>query len=121
MNSAPITIVTCSHGPAAGRCRRLCQSIDRFVPTTIEHCIIVPRRDYPLFSDLHRGRRRVHVTEEVVPGNFRHLPAAREERSAPAVPVPEPPPAVAPRWTRNMAARLCSACAPGTVRWRSAA
>ena len=76
MKSAPITIVTCSYGPDAGRCRRLCQSIDRFVPTTIEHCIIVPRRDYPLFSDLHHGRRRVHVTEEVVPGNFRHLPAA---------------------------------------------
>jgi hypothetical protein len=78
MTSAPITIVTCSYGPDASRCRRLCRSIDRFVPATIEHCIIVPRRDYPLFRDLHSGRRRVHVTEEVVPGKFRHLPTARK-------------------------------------------
>ncbi len=78
MNSANITIVTCSYGPDASRCRRLCRSIDRFVPSTIEHCIIVPRRDYPLFRDLHSGRRRVYVTEEVVPGNFQHLPAARK-------------------------------------------
>ena len=78
IKSAPITIVTCSYGPDANRCRRLCQSVDRFVPMTIEHCIIVPRRDYPLFRDLHRGRRRVHVTEEVVPGQFHHLPAARK-------------------------------------------
>ena len=78
MKSEPITIVTCSYGPDARRCRLLCQSVDRFVPTTIEHCIIVPRRDYPLFSDLHRGRRRVYVTEDIVPGHFYHLPAARK-------------------------------------------
>lgn len=78
MNTTQMTIVTCSYAPDAERCRRLCQSIDRFVPGSIEHLIIVPRRDYPLFSDLHRGRRRVHVTEEVVPGNFYHLPAARK-------------------------------------------
>ena len=78
MNSTAITIVTCSYGPDAGRCRRLCQSVDRFVPADIEHCVIVPRRDYPLFSDLHRGRRRVYITEEVVPGNFHHLPVARK-------------------------------------------
>lgn len=77
MYSASITIITCSYGPDAQRCRRLCRSIDSFVPSTIEHCIIVPRRDYPLFRDLHNGRRRVHVTEEVVPGNFHHLPIAR--------------------------------------------
>lgn len=48
------------------------------VPDHIEHCIIVPRRDYRLFSDLQNVRRRVVTTEEVVPGGFRHLPLARK-------------------------------------------
>ena len=67
-------IVTCSYGPDEQRCRRLCRSIDRFVPDVVEHCLIVPRRDYPRFRDLERGRRRVCITEEVVPGPFRRLP-----------------------------------------------
>ena len=83
MTTNKLTIVTCSYGPDILRCRRLCNSIDRFVPASVEHCIIVPRRDYPLFRDLHTGRRRVHVTEEVVPGNFRQLPVAKKLWLAP--------------------------------------
>lgn len=78
MATEQLSIVTCSYGPDAQRCRRLCASIDRFVPSTIEHCIIVPRRDYPLFRDLHKGRRRVCITEEVVPGGFQQLPLTQK-------------------------------------------
>ncbi len=74
MNSEKLAIITCSYGPDASRCRRLCRSVDRFVPAHIEHCLIVPRRDFPLFADLNSGRRRVLVTEEVVPGGFTRLP-----------------------------------------------
>lgn len=74
MPNEQLSIVTCSYGSDAQRCRRLCVSIDRFVPATIEHCIIVPRRDYPLFRELHKGRRRVCITEDVVPGGFYQLP-----------------------------------------------
>jgi hypothetical protein len=74
MNPDPLAIVTCSYGPDAERCRRLCRSIDRFVPECVDHCLIVPQRDYPLFRDLARGRRRVCTTEEVVPGGFKRVP-----------------------------------------------
>lgn len=78
MPNDQLAIVTCSFGPDVQRCRRLCASVDRFVPSTIEHCLVVPRRDYPLFRDLHKGRRRVLITEEVVPGGFYRLPLAQK-------------------------------------------
>lgn len=78
MTNETLAIITCSYAPDAHRCRRLCHSIDRFVPENIEHCLIVPRRDYPLFADLAGGRRRVLVTEEVVPGGFTQIPVARK-------------------------------------------
>ena len=74
MNNESLTIITCSYGPDAQRCRRLCRSIDRYVTDNIEHWLIVPRRDAALFRDLHGGRRRVCFTEDVVPGHFRQLP-----------------------------------------------
>jgi hypothetical protein len=78
MTDEQLTIVTCSYGPDAKRCERLCRSVDRMVPRDIEHCIIVPRRDYQLFRNLQSDRRRVLVTEDVVPGGFFHLPIARK-------------------------------------------
>ena len=69
-----ITIVTCSYAPDAQRCRRLCQSIDRFVPASIEHYLIVPQGDLPMFHDLHSGRRRVVTTEDVIPAPLRQIP-----------------------------------------------
>jgi hypothetical protein len=78
MTTEHLTIVTCSYGPDEQRCRRLCRSIDRLVTDNIEHCIIVPRRDYRLFCDLQNSRRRIVTTESVVPGGFRHLPLARK-------------------------------------------
>jgi hypothetical protein len=78
MTNDTLAIITCSYGPDAHRCRRLCRSIDRFVPEHIEHCVIVPHRDYSLFADLHGGRRRVLATEDIVPGGFTRLPLARK-------------------------------------------
>lgn len=74
MNNETLSIVTCSYAPDAWRCRRLCDSVDRFVPEHIEHCVIVPRRDLSLFSDLQGGRRRLLATEDTVPAGFRQLP-----------------------------------------------
>lgn len=78
MTIEPLSIVTCSYAPDLKRCRRLCRSIDRLVPADIEHCIIVPRRDYPLFRNLQNARRRVVITQDVVPGGFYHLPIAKK-------------------------------------------
>lgn len=74
MTFETLAIVTCSYALDEERCRRLCRSVDRFVPTIIEHHLIVPRRDYHLFSDLNSGRRRVSTVEDVVPGKFRQIP-----------------------------------------------
>jgi len=78
MITEQLSIVTCSYAPDVKRCQRLCRSIDRLVPKHIEHCIIVPRRDYPLFRNLQSSRRRIVVTEDVVPGGFYHLPIAKK-------------------------------------------
>ena len=78
MITEQLSIVTCSYAPDIKRCQRLCRSIDRLVPKHIEHCIIVPRRDYPLFRNLQSDRRRIVVTEDVVPGGFYHLPIAKK-------------------------------------------
>ncbi len=83
MRTEQLAIVTCSFAPDAQRCRRLCRSVDRFVPETVEHCLIVPRRDYSLFADLNKGRRRVRTTEDVVPGGFRQLPVSSSWWSSP--------------------------------------
>lgn len=74
MNSPSLSIVTCSYGPDAARCIRLCESIDRYVPASIEHVLIVPRRDVDAFRSLASNRRRLLFTEDVVPGTYRQLP-----------------------------------------------
>lgn len=74
MTTDRTAIVTCSYEPDSFRCRRLCTSIDRYVPDNIEHCLIVPRRDYHLFHDLCSARRTVHFVEDIVPGDFVHIP-----------------------------------------------
>ncbi len=74
MSTSTLTIVTCSYGPDAARCARLCASIDRFVPGHIEHLLVVPRRDASQFQRLTSHRRKLIVTEDLVPGNFRQVP-----------------------------------------------
>jgi hypothetical protein len=71
--SETLHIVTCSYGPDFERCRRLCASIDRFVPDRIRHSLIVPRRDLERFTCLTNQRREVHATEAVVPGGLRQF------------------------------------------------
>lgn len=71
-------IITCSHGPDLERCRRLCVSVDRFVPAHIRHTLIVPERDFEAFAALASERRDVRTTESVVPGNFRQVRSLRK-------------------------------------------
>ncbi len=67
-------IITCSYSPDIERCRRLCKTVDRFVPAHIQHTLVVPKRDFEAFADLISDRRRVLCTESIVPGHFRQLP-----------------------------------------------
>lgn len=67
-------IITSSYGPDLERCRRLCQSVDQFVPRRIPHTLIVPERDMEAFAELGDDRRTVLSAESVLPSGFRQLP-----------------------------------------------
>ncbi len=71
-----LEIITCSYRPDIERCRRLCESIDQFVPADIRHTVIVPPRDYREFAPLQNHRRTVLTTRDVLPATFRQLPGS---------------------------------------------
>lgn len=73
-----LEIITCSYRPDLQRCRRLCASIDLFVPAHIRHTVIVPPRDYAAFAPLQNHRRTVLTTREVLPASFRQLPGSEK-------------------------------------------
>lgn len=74
VDTKDLALITCSYGPDLERCRRLCASVDKFVPIRIKHYLIVPRRDYPMFAELINSRRKLLCTEDVVPGGFVQVP-----------------------------------------------
>ncbi len=76
MQQERLEMITCSYGPDLHRCRRLCESVDRFIPTSVQHTVIVPSRDYRAFAPLENNRRRVLITQDVVPGSYRQLPGS---------------------------------------------
>jgi len=76
--SAPsVGFVTVSYGPDHERCRLLCRSLELLAPVMSEHLIIVDRADFPLFRELESGKRRVLLTEDVLPRRVRRLETRR--------------------------------------------
>lgn len=69
-----IALFTCSYGPDISRCKRLCASVDVHVHNSIEHILVVPRRDLAKFRSLESPRRRVISTESLLPGRYFQLP-----------------------------------------------
>ena len=72
--SEQLALITCSYGPDLDRCKRLCESVDKFVDPSYEHVLIVPKRDLNKFISLANYRRRVLSVESVVPDSFIQLP-----------------------------------------------
>ena len=71
----PIHLITVSHTPDFERCRRLCESINRFQHVkTIKHTLICPRRDMPLFATLEQNGRRVVSYQDILPQGYRQFP-----------------------------------------------
>lgn len=71
----PLHLITVSHAPDLERCRRLCESIDRFDRTqSIQHTLICPHRDLPLFADLGKRNRRVVSYQDILPRGYRQIP-----------------------------------------------
>jgi hypothetical protein len=69
-----VSIVTLSFRGDFELCQLLCESVDDFVPDTIEHVIAVPRADLSVFKTLANSRRRVTTQEELLPAWLRRIP-----------------------------------------------
>lgn len=67
-------IVTPSYAGDAERARHLCASVDEFVSADIEHVLVVPQLDIAHFKDLESNRRRIVLTEDVLPNWFVRAP-----------------------------------------------
>jgi hypothetical protein len=62
-----IAMITPSFRRDLERCRLLCNSVDKHVPQTVKHFLIVDHRDVPLFKSLGTERRDILVAEEMLP------------------------------------------------------
>jgi hypothetical protein len=71
---SPLAMISCSYAPDRDRCRRLCQSVDRWVDPAIRHYLVVPARDRQLFQALAGSRREIVSVEDILPGTYRQLP-----------------------------------------------
>jgi hypothetical protein len=73
-----VCVITISYRGDFELARDLCASIDRFADPDIEHILVVPRSDLPLFTPLAYGSRRVVVVEDVLPKGYKKLPVPRQ-------------------------------------------
>lgn len=67
-------LLTLSFSGDHDRCRVLCETVDRFVPSEVEHVLAVPSADLELFRPLGGGRRRLVAQEELLPSWLVKLP-----------------------------------------------
>ena len=72
-----IAIITPTFRRDLRRCEFLCQSVDRFVEESIEHYLIVDRRDVSLFQSLLTSRRKLLISEEILPRWLFRMPGSR--------------------------------------------
>ena len=72
-----MTMITPSYGPDFERCRLLVDSVNKHVPDTVEHVLLVDRRDAALFGRLAGSRTRVMTVESVLPWWIFRVPGAR--------------------------------------------
>ena len=78
-----VAIVTVSYRGDLELARDLCRSVDVHLPAEVEHILVVPRSDVPLFESLRDHRRRIVSKEEVLPSGYHRLPAPRRVRIGP--------------------------------------
>jgi hypothetical protein len=66
--------MTCSFRGDFEICRVLCESVNRFVPNTIEHWLIVPDADQAMFEPLATARCKIVTESSVLPRWFVRMP-----------------------------------------------
>ena len=69
-----LAIITPSYAPDFELCADLHRSVRAFCPPTVEHHIIVPKRDLGRFAALRDGRTQVHEVAEFLPRSFLAIP-----------------------------------------------
>lgn len=73
-----VCIITVSYAPDFPRCKRLCDSVDKFVDASVEHVVICPADQRALFAPLGNQRRRILSYQEVLPKGFRRVPLTKK-------------------------------------------
>jgi hypothetical protein len=69
-----LAVVTPSYAPDSVLCRDLNRSVLRWTPQDVQHHIIVPRQDLPVFRMLANDRTIIHDHEEFLSASIRRLP-----------------------------------------------
>lgn len=74
MSDDRIAVITPSFERDFALCRSLNKSIGEFLPSDVQHYIVVDNRDFALFSQLANSRTRIVAKEDILPGGFKRLP-----------------------------------------------
>ena len=69
-----IELVTKSYRGDFDVCTVLCESVDRFVPESVTHRLVIPRADMAIFEPLVTSRRRLVAEEDLLPAWFVRAP-----------------------------------------------
>ncbi|NJK36306.1 MAG: hypothetical protein HC825_03745 [Oscillatoriales cyanobacterium RM1_1_9] len=67
-------LITPSYAPDFERCKLLSSSIEKFLPISVRHYIIVDRRDVALFKSLENNRTEILIVEDVIPWWIKRIP-----------------------------------------------
>lgn len=71
-------IITPSYAPDFEHCRLLCESVQKYVPESVHHYVLVDRRDVSLFSELRGTRTHLITKEDLLPWWLIQLPMGRK-------------------------------------------
>lgn len=71
-------IVTPSYAPDFDQCKLLCETVEQWVDPTVQHYLIVDKRDLELFKKLENHRTHVITVESILPWWIRRLPKAKK-------------------------------------------
>jgi hypothetical protein len=74
MDNQTCCIITPSYAPDFERCRLLCETVTQFHQSSINHYIIVDRKDYRLFSQLKKPNTEIITVESVLPWWIKKIP-----------------------------------------------
>lgn len=70
-------LITPSYWRDVERCRLLVESVQRWVDPTLQHYLLIARRDVPLFTSMLGPRTELIVVEDIIPSWLFRLPGVK--------------------------------------------